>query len=388
MKGRISKRTVEALKPGQIITDTDTIGFIARCLPSGVVTYGFQYRSADGRRPWLRLGKPGRITPDQARGLAEQHADLIGNKRDPAAEQKRMDLTTVNSVLDNYMKRDVRHRRLRSADTIESAFDRLVRPVIGTRSIYDLKKSDIANMLDGIADSSGPTMADRTLAYVRAAFRWHANRDDDFTPPMVKPRLKPKERKRKRILEEEEIRDLWRALDLLTPGEDVPACYPGFVRALIFTAQRRTNVSHMSREEIASDKWIIPAERMKHKEDHLVPITPAFQKLIGNREGFPFSNDDGKTPFSGYSKAKAALDKKINELRKSENRKPMKHWVLHDLRRTSRTIMSAYTTPDHAERVIGHIIPGMRGTYDVFEYAAEKRTALEKLAAHIEGVVG
>ena len=53
----------------------------------------------------------------------------------------------------------------------------------------------------------------------------------------------------------------------------------------------------------------------------------------------------------------------------------MKHWVLHDLRRTARSIMSAYTTPDHAERVIGHIVPGVRGVYDLYEYVDEKRVS-------------
>ena len=146
----------------------------------------------------------------------------------------------------------------------------------------------MAAMLDKIAANNGPVMADRTLAYVRAAFRWHADRDDDFTPPLVKARTKPSERQRKRILDDQEIRDVWRALDLLIPGEDAPACYPGFVRALLFTAQRRTNVSHISRDEITGNRWIIPGERMKHKQDHLVPITSAFQILIGNRRATPF----------------------------------------------------------------------------------------------------
>ena len=70
-------------------------------------------------------------------------------------------------------------------------------------------------------------MADRTLAYVRKAFNWYATRDDDFHPPIVKgmARTKPKERNGKRTLADDEIRDLWTALDTLT---DAPACYPRF----------------------------------------------------------------------------------------------------------------------------------------------------------------
>ena len=44
-------------------------------------------------------------------------------------------------------------------------------------------------------------------------------------------------------------------------------------------------------------------------------------------------------------------------------------WRLHDLRRTARTLMSkAGVNADHAERALGHVIAGVRGTYDKYEY--------------------
>jgi hypothetical protein len=49
--------------------------------------------------------------------------------------------------------------------------------------------------------------------------------------------------------------------------------------------------------------------------------------------------------------------------------------------------MSRYATPDIAERVLGHVIPGIRGTYDRYDYAIEKQQALEKHAQHVEGLV-
>jgi integrase len=162
---------------------------------------------------------------------------------------------------------------------------------------------------------------------------------------------------------------------------------PDFVRALLLTGQRRSNVSTWAADEITGDTWIIPAEKMKGKQEHLMPITDALRALISRRKGYLFSSDGGKTPFSGFSKSKDALDKKIAELRKADRRKPMPHWVLHDLRRTARSIMSRHTTPDIAERVIGHVIPGVRGVYDLHEYADEKRAALVKLAEHIRTIV-
>jgi integrase len=387
MKCRITKRTVDQLAPGTFIADSEVVGFVARRRDSGAVTFGYQYRAA-GKQKWITIGKHGIITAEQARAQAEKHAETLHEKKvDPAAEMERRNGTTVNAVLDRFMEVYVVENKLRSEDTIKSAFDRLVRPEIGTVSIYSLTRSQITKMLDKIAEGSGPVMADRALAYLRKALNWQMARDEQFNSPIIKgmARTKPSERRGKRILNDQEINDVWKALDRLDLGVDAPACYPRYIRSILLTGLRRSELSRAHRDEINGKEWVVPAERMKHKKPHMVPITPAVAVLFGNRSGFVFSSDDdGKLPFSGFSKAKTALGKKISAIRKTDGRKPMPKWGLHDLRRTARSIMSRYATPDIAERVIGHTIPGVRGVYDLHEYADEKRAALEKLAEHIE----
>jgi integrase len=200
-------------------------------------------------------------------------------------------------------------------------------------------------------------------------------------------RTKPKERARTRILSDDEIRDLHTALDTL--GKDAPKCFPAFVRALLLTGQRLRMVSNLPWSEIEGSEWTVPPERNKTGLDHLVPLTATVAALIGTKgKGYVFSSDGGKTPFSGFSKSKAALDAKLTEIRKAAGRKPMQPWVFHDLRRSSRSLMSrAGVSSDHAERVLGHVIPGVRGTYDRHEYADEKRAALEKLDAQINRIL-
>lgn len=66
----------------------------------------------------------------------------------------------------------------------------------------------------------------------------------------------------------------------------------------------------------------------------------------------------------------------------------MAPWRLDDLRRTGRTLMSRAGVPaDHAERCLGHIIGGVRGVYDRYEYLDEKREAFAKLAELIERII-
>ena len=74
--------------------------------------------------------------------------------------------------------------------------------------------------------------------------------------------------------------------------------------------------------------------------------------------------------------------------KKGAKAEPLSNWTLHDLRRTAKTLMArAGVRPDISERVLGHVIAGVEGTYDRHSYADEKRDALERLAAMIERIL-
>lgn len=374
--------------------------------PSGAKSWAFRYR-IDGKSRKLTLGT---FNPDAEGQTEEATSDLpalslaeakdrastaavkVQRGTDPVTEKKRKEAKsnkTVSHVLDQFIERYAKPN-LRSADQYESTFDRLVKPDIGNYSVYELKRSHVVEMLDDIEDESGPVMADRTLAYVRKAFNWYASRDDEFNSPIVKgmARTKSKERAGKRVLSDEEIRDVWAGLEQVTE----PTCYARYVKSLLLTATRRTESSRMHSIEIDGDLWTIPGERYKTKLDHVVPLTAAAKALIGDKpEGvtgnswFTFSTTEGAKPFSGFSKAKRDLDAAIAKIRKADGREPMPNWRLHDLRRTARSLMSRAKVPtDHAERALGHVIGGVRETYDRYEYLDEKRQAFEALAGLLE----
>jgi integrase len=394
MQAKVTKRAVDALKAGQILADLEVKGFVARRLDSGAVTYGFRYRDKKtGKQRWIGLGLHGTITADEARGLAKKRAGEVANSQDPIAEReetravakraKLADVNTVDAILDRFVARYVKN--LRSGDQVERALDAYVRPRIGSKSIYELKRRDIVEMLDAIEDENGPVMADRVLAHVRKAFNWWTVQDEDFKSPIVRgmARTKPKERERDRALTDDEIRDVWAAVALM----DGPACYPAYVRNLLLTATRRNESSDMHAAEVDDGVWVIPEARCKSKQDHAVPLSAMALENLGrllDTKGFVFSTTNGKRPFSGFSKTKSELDRQIAKIRKAEGRPKMPHWTLHDLRRTARSLMSrAGVSSDIAEMVLGHKLGGVRGVYDRHSYAAEKRDALEKLAGLI-----
>jgi integrase len=392
MKQKISKSAINSLQPGQILADTNPVGFVARRLPSGAVSFGFRYRQREtGRQHWIGLGTD--LAPEQARKKALRVAAQIKDGDRPvsaaidAAKRRKTFGYTLDQLLDDFIERYAKN--LRGVAEIKRCFDVDVRPRLGKKFVQDLRRKDIVDLLDAIEDRGSPVQADRTLAHVRKALNWHATRDDQFNSPIVKgmARTKPKERTRTRKLDDQEIRDLWAALDAL--GDDAPKCFPAFVRMLLLTGQRLRMVSNLPWSELEGNEWTVPPGRNKTGVDHLVPVTDTVAALIGPKgKGYVFSSDGGKTAFSGFSKSKAALDRKLAEIRKAAGRKPMQPWVFHDLRRTSRSMMArAQVPPDHAERVLGHVISGVRGVYDRHQYADEKRDALEKLGALVERIL-
>ncbi len=86
---------------------------------------------------------------------------------------------------------------------------------------------------------------------------------------------------------------------------------------------------------------------------------------------YVFAASRGKGPLNS-SDWKQSLDAKLP---------PMPHWVIHDLRRTARSLLSrAGVRPDISERVMGHAILGVEGVYDRHRYDDEKAEALQALA--------
>jgi integrase len=368
-------------------------GFGIRVTAAGAKSFVLNYRVGPREKRYT-IGQ----WPDWSVLRAVRHGrDLrmeIDEGRDPlavrqAARTRPPRVKTVADVLDDFAARYLHRGGMRSAGRVERALNEVVKPRIGRIPIHELRRIAIIEMLDKIEDQRGPVASDRTLAYVRKALNWYATRDDDFNSPIVAgmARTRPTERARRRMLADDEIRDLWAALDQMTG----PRPFPGLLRTLLLSAQRRDEVGSMRWSEIDGQLWIVPPERYKTGLENAVPLTPALRAIIGEPTGrgpFVFSTTQGKRPFSGYGKAKAALDTKIAELRKQAGRPPMGAWVLHDLRRTSRTLMSrAGVDANVAEIVLGHVIPGIRRVYDRHSYLEEKRDALERLAALVERIL-
>src|SRR5262249_15980915 len=142
-------------------------------------------------------------------------------------------------------------------------------------------------------------------------------------------------------------------------------------RFLLLTATRRAEAARMTRDEFGNGKdWIVPAARMKGKQEHVIPLSKAAKAIIDDMPvlgAFIFTLD-GRRATRNFAVYKKALDKASG----------VTGWRLHDLRRAARSLMSrAGVAPDIAERCLAHKIGGVRGIYDRYAYYEEKARAFE-----------
>jgi integrase len=176
----------------------------------------------------------------------------------------------------------------------------------------------------------------------------------------------------------EEVKRVWAAAALLG--------YPAgpFVRALMLTGQRRTEVASMrwSDVDLGAATWLLKAGHTKAERAHLVPLSAPMLALLDAlpRLGdFVFTND-GETHLSDYAKRKARLDTFI-----AAGGDPLPPWTLHDLRRTVAThLVRLGVSMEIVGRVLNHAVSGVTAkVYALHEYEPEKRSALDRWAAEL-----
>jgi integrase len=373
----LTDKGVAALKPRPqryAFPDPVLSGHYVRTQPSGAKTFVVVARNPAGKQIWATVGAADVMPIAEARKRARV---AIGRIRDGMSPFE-APAESFAQVAGQWLKRHAEAKRLRSLKDIERLLRVHVYPKWAERPFLSIRRSDVVALLDAVEDNHGARQADLVLSVIRSIMNWQAARADDYTPPIVKGmrRQAPKMQARARVLDDDEIRAIWKAAE--GAGR-----FGAIVRLCLLTAQRSRKVSTMKWADVSADGvWTIPqALREKNSAGSLqlplaaLEVVRAQPRLADNPHVFGMRQDK---PFSGFSISKKAFDAKL----------PIKAWVIHDLRRTARSLMSrAGMTSEHAERVMGHAIAGVEGIYNRHTYDREKADALARLATLIDAIV-
>ena len=363
-------------RPGERLDLSDGGGLTLRCSPSGRRVWSLSFRVAEagpldpnlgraraGAKQRRTLGYYPSMGLTQARAVAAtvRAQALAGTLADPTPLAASL---TVQALIQRYCAAKQTKRIL----DVQSLLLRHVGSKWGDRLITDLVRGDLVNLLRPLS----PAQQFEVRKNVAAMFNWAVAEDLLPQSPFAGVRLRERPEPRERCLTMAEVREAYRVAPEV--GEPFGALY----RLLLLTGCRLREIAHARREWIEGETLVIPAGMTKTRKAHVVPLSAeALSVLAGltphSAGSYLFSTTEGRSPVSGFSKAKTRLDGLM-----PPGTEP---FVVHDFRRTIRSHLSRLGVDAvTAEMILGHQMRGVMGVYDRYDRLAERRAALSAWA--------
>jgi integrase len=411
---RLTLLTVERKQPTAVrqeMADSVTSGLYFIVQPSGVKSWAVRYRF--DRKPCkLTLGRYPAVELGAARDLAKAALEAVDKGINPAVQKKATRPTRVRSepgAVDTDEAADIKAEDLTrkspvrdvwrgylkvhlipeatasSVARFKGIFEKHILPKWRDRPIGGMVKADALPVIDA-ALLRGQSAKNSTITVLSSFFNWCMDRNLIEHSPVERVK-KIKMRSRKRKLSDDELRIFWRGCDALDSAivQKMKAKKPGaqfgpMFQLLLLTGSRRTEVAQMERNEVnfRTRIWTIPGKRTKTKEEHKVHLCDAaiailkvLPRVLGSKY---FFSTTGKSPTSGFSKAKKRLDKLA----------VLPHYTLHDLRRSFDTGCARIGIRNEViERCLNHSL----GIYNRHDYEKEMADAWAKWADHVAKLV-
>jgi integrase len=414
VKAKLTNISIARLKPKAHrfeVADAGCRNLVLIIQPTGVKTYAMRLRL--NQLPIkVTIGRTDDISLTDAHERAAEIRSLVRRGIDPRRhkdEAERAASHRFAAVAEQYFvakcgmqvqaKGEPRFNRevKRSAREQWRILQRQAMPAFGDRQIESIMRGDIRDMLDRVASSAGPIAANRLGSIVRVIMLWFERQDDfgSYRAPSFKDLARP-ETPREHILDQRELKVIWQA------AGDIAAPFGPFIHFLLLTGCRRGEASGMRRGEVREETfdhgkaiiWTCPSARSKTKKPIVRPLSRMAVEVL---DTLPRVEDSelyftrGERVIASFGRDKKRLDQRVLEILRQDDpaAKPLASWRLHDLRRTSRSLMSkAGVQPHVAERCLGHVVGGaIERTYDRYDHVREMADAFERLANLIQAIV-
>jgi integrase len=352
----LTHRSIEALRAGEApyrVSDQRCIGLAVRVAPSGIKTWDLAYRiRGSGKMRRVSLGRVADVSLEKARGRANELTSAARAGRDVIAEEEECQVAaasrlTVQQLIELYVRRRV-IGRLRTALDIERRLYRALRLIL-TRYADDVRRRDVRELLDAVADQGLEREAEKRRQTAGAMFRWALSQDIVEADPTAGLKAYDPGTPRDRVLTVVEIEALWKWLD----SNALPSNSTDILKLQLLTGARCGEISGLCVEEIDCEKWIwtLPAARSKNKRPRVTPVVGVARQIIEAQlsivqSGPLFTAETGTTLTAAHvgSYLLARCDKL-----------PVEKFTTHDLRRTVATTLAEMgVSLDLVAAVVGH----------------------------------
>jgi integrase len=370
--------------------DENTPGLALRVTAKGVKAWTLIFTSLKtGKRARVTLGRYPRITLAQARTLAMEAKGQLDDGNDPRdmLVQKGGSAMTVAGLVPLYLEKPNRRtgQPRRSIKEITRRFNFNVIRVIGNVRLAELHRRDINRVISRVMKRA-PVEATRVFEDLRGMSHWAVGQGYLDHNPMEGMEPPARASVGERVLSDDEIRTLWNGLPESLARS---VTCQRIVKLCLVTAQRVGEVAGMQLDELdlKATTWTIPGSRSKNGHASTVPLSLLAKEIIKEALGegpFVFPRPDAAGSFPAQAVART--------IARASGRFGIPHWTAHDLRRTAVSMMAKLGVPPI---VLGHVINHRSVTkagvtlsvYSHYDYAAEKRQALDQWATHIQSIV-
>jgi integrase len=185
MRGKITKRSVDALKPDTssdvFLWDSEARGFGVRVKPSGAKSFVLAYYAPGMHRIRRRvtIGAYGPLTVEHGRAKATALLARVVNGDDPAREKANVRRAareeTVAKLFEQYLDDGIVRKKPRTLEFYESLGRLYIIPALGNFPVAKVTARDVADLHRDLRDK--PVTANRVVRLLRSFFYWLAKRE-------------------------------------------------------------------------------------------------------------------------------------------------------------------------------------------------------------------
>lgn len=267
----------------------------------------------DGKQRELGLGSAALVTLAEAREMARNYRKAAREGRDPIAERKRNNnVPTFSEAVDQvYKLREPSWRNKKHATQFRSTLEQYVSPVCGRKKICEVTSQDVMNALMPIWLTKAET-ARRVKQRIGVVMKWaiaQGYRLDD--PSNAIEQALPKAAravKQRKSIHYDKVAECLSAVQ----GSHAGASTKLALEFLILTAARSGEVRLATWPEINLKRrlWTIPAERMKGKAEHIVPLSDRAVEILKHAQAL----SEGELVFPGAKAGRPMSDMTMSKL--------------------------------------------------------------------------
>jgi len=343
--------------------------------PSGSKAWYLRYRD-NGRERTLVLGSYPAMSLSDARGRRDA---LKGSPVSPDKALHALNLPTFQSVALEWLEKHSGHWVPRHAANVRQILEAWLFPTIGARPLKEITAPELLAALRPIEDKGLVDTARRTRQIFSLVARYGVAIgacDFDVSAALVGA-LKPHTAKPMAALTKvEDIRRLVRAMKEYR-GSLVVRTALWFS---LYTLARPGEIRHAEWQEIDLEQatWNIPAEKMKRRKPHVVPLCRQAVELL--KELYP-KTGRGRYVFPSMRSPKGTESMSNNAIRSALRRMGFSNaeMTAHGFRSLGSTRLNEMGfRPDVIEAALAHTRSGVRGIYNRSEYLDERREMMEK----------